>query len=471
MNRIIIFLFVSIGFCISQSNVNIRKVEQILSTEDQSLKGILSDPLFYPNSTDVFSFVRQLEDYRYLYIYTISQKKLTEVLTVEKSQELKISLNRNSSSQLIFNDQLNWRPNNKDDKKWFVFVSNGSEDNHDIYLSYLGKDMPIRLTKHPSIDNKPKWSPDGNSIAFITSRNGKGDIYLIQNINDIINNGDASDIKIKPLTLSPEEEVDIAWNYNPESYLLAYTKRVRFPEKNMETYQICLLDLLKKELNKPIVLTNDPSRHYTRPMWDPYDDTKLLYVGQSVEKDSPGHLYMAQFKWSEDKKLEGKLLEGHTQELFKNLYLKAAPVLWLPGGKAILCQENKEVLNFPVYIVNIDRWLNRRAAAVNYFENLHAKYPLISGFEAMQDNLLFSVQEGKFFKIYRAYIYGSDVGTTGAIIRLMENPNKSSFLWYYVGGPGVAGLGYLIYELFKDEENGNGNGNGKIGNPPSMPNE
>ena len=89
----------------------------------------------------------------------------------------------------------------------------------------------------------------------------------------------------------------------------------------------------------------------------------------------------------------------------------------------------------------------------------------------MQDNLLFSVQEGKFFKIYRAYIYGSDVGTTGAIIRLMENPNKSSFLWYYVGGPGVAGLGYLIYELFKDEENGNGNGNGKIGNPPSMPNE
>ena len=47
----------------------------------------------------------------------------------------------------------------------------------------------------------------------------------------------------------------------------------------------------------------------------------------------------------------------------------------------------------------------------------------------------------------------------------MENPNKSSFLWYYVGGPGVAGLGYLIYELFKDEENGNllrQNNNSKI---------
>ena len=469
MYRVILFLLVAIGYCVSQSNLNIRKVEQILSTEDQNLKGILSNPQFYPNSADVFSFVRQLEDSRYLYIYTISQKKLTEVLTVEKSQELKISLNKSINSQLVFNDQLDWRPGNQNDKRWFVFVSNGLEDNHDIYLSYVGNKKPIRLTKHPSIDNKPKWSPDGNSIAFITSRSAKGDIYLIQNINDIISNGDASDIKIKPLTVSPEEEVDIAWNYNPASYLLAYTKRVRFPEKNIETYQIYLTDLLQKELNKPIVVTNDPSKHYTRPMWDPYDDTKLIYVGQAIEKDSPGHLYMAQFKWSEDKKLEGQLLEGHTQELFKNIYLKAAPVLWLPGGKALLCQEDKETLNFPVYIINIERWLNRRAAAVNYFENLHVKYPLITGFDAIQDNLLFTVQEGKFFKIYRAHIYGSDVTTTGNVIRLMENPNKPSYLWYYVGGSGAAGLGFLIYEIFKGEENGNGNDNGEIGRPPSMP--
>ncbi len=52
-----------------------------------------------------------------------------------------------------------------------AFSWNGEkEDNWDIYLKVVGSSAtPLRLTSDPATDVRPKWSPDGNRIAFIRS--------------------------------------------------------------------------------------------------------------------------------------------------------------------------------------------------------------------------------------------------------------------------------------------------------------
>jgi len=52
-----------------------------------------------------------------------------------------------------------------------AFSWNGEkEDNWDIYLKVVGSSAtPLRLTSDPASDSRPKWSPDGNLIAFVRS--------------------------------------------------------------------------------------------------------------------------------------------------------------------------------------------------------------------------------------------------------------------------------------------------------------
>jgi TolB protein len=38
---------------------------------------------------------------------------------------------------------------------------------------------PVNLTKHPSQDTAPAWTPDGKKLAFVSTRNGGSDIYLM----------------------------------------------------------------------------------------------------------------------------------------------------------------------------------------------------------------------------------------------------------------------------------------------------
>ena len=38
----------------------------------------------------------------------------------------------------------------------------------------------INLTRHPSEDRIPAWSPDGNWIAFMSTREGNWNIYIME---------------------------------------------------------------------------------------------------------------------------------------------------------------------------------------------------------------------------------------------------------------------------------------------------
>jgi tol-pal system beta propeller repeat protein TolB len=56
-----------------------------------------------------------------------------------------------------------------------------------------------RLTRDPAEDCLPSWSPDGRRIAFISYRDGKGEIYVVDvdegNLRNLTNYPAANDIE------------------------------------------------------------------------------------------------------------------------------------------------------------------------------------------------------------------------------------------------------------------------------------
>jgi Tol biopolymer transport system component/DNA-binding winged helix-turn-helix (wHTH) protein len=66
-----------------------------------------------------------------------------------------------------------WAP----DSQWIVYASDAA-GNADLWKQRLGDPDPIRLTSSDSNETQPAWSPDGQSIAFRSERDGGG-LYVI----------------------------------------------------------------------------------------------------------------------------------------------------------------------------------------------------------------------------------------------------------------------------------------------------
>jgi dipeptidyl aminopeptidase/acylaminoacyl peptidase len=51
--------------------------------------------------------------------------------------------------------------------------------NSDIWIVPLSGGKPLRLTSSPKADYRPRWSPDGKRIAFISTRGGSSQVWMI----------------------------------------------------------------------------------------------------------------------------------------------------------------------------------------------------------------------------------------------------------------------------------------------------
>jgi len=453
-----IMLIVS-QFAFAQFSLKMKgKAQEILSGESKKLQGVLAKPKISPHSTRIFSFVRQLEDNRYLYIYNVSTRQLTEVAPVRRSEELEITPEKSKSRSQVFNDQLEWRPVlGRSGRQWFVFISNGAANNHDLYLGRAEGGSYIRLTDDPAIDSYPAWSPDGKSIAFVSARTGNGDLYIIEDVDAVIESGDPAKAKLIQLTQTMNLEISPRWNPNLQSRLLAYAKREDYQGGKIKTFQIRVLNLNGDRTN-PLKLTDQPSVDYSRPLWDPNDDSRLLYLGQSIEQKSPANLYISRVRWNENKELEATQLQGYNPEVFTEVRLNDTPVMLLTGSNAVLVQKDNQEQRYPLYSVNINRWEKGQRRATNYFEELHKAYPYISEYDMKDQALLFATQEGKFFKIFAAEIDGEDIVLLPTSNFVMKNPRGqggsgvSKPLWIAAGGGALVAGGIIIYLITRPDE-------------------
>jgi len=71
------------------------------------------------------------------------------------------------------------------DGKWIAYtisVPNLKENsfNSDIWLLPVSGGKSVQLTRSPKSDHSPRWSPDGEKIAFISTRDGTANLYIIR---------------------------------------------------------------------------------------------------------------------------------------------------------------------------------------------------------------------------------------------------------------------------------------------------
>jgi dipeptidyl aminopeptidase/acylaminoacyl peptidase len=70
------------------------------------------------------------------------------------------------------------------DGKWVAFQLTevelpSGERNTDVYLAPVAGGPPRRLTSHPKSDTRPRFSPDGRRLAFLSNREGSSQVYVL----------------------------------------------------------------------------------------------------------------------------------------------------------------------------------------------------------------------------------------------------------------------------------------------------
>jgi len=94
---------------------------------------------------------------------------------------------------------------------WSLSLSKGNTSaNSDIWMYEIESKTFYQFTWSPKSDNNPKWSPDSKSLAFLSSRGGESQVYLIT-----FRGGEAS-----PLTKSKTSVKDFEWS--PDGKTIAY---------------------------------------------------------------------------------------------------------------------------------------------------------------------------------------------------------------------------------------------------------
>jgi eukaryotic-like serine/threonine-protein kinase len=99
------------------------------------------------------------------------------------------------------------------DEQSFVYVGLG-EPQSDLFISDLDGNPVRRLTDDIAADNVPRWSPNGQYIAFLSDRSGKREIWRVRQ--------DGSELT-QMTDVSDQEVIDPVWS--PDSKRLLYQIR------------------------------------------------------------------------------------------------------------------------------------------------------------------------------------------------------------------------------------------------------
>lgn len=149
-----------------------------------------------------------------------------------------------------------------------LLFASARSGNWEIFLQAKPESEPRNLTRYPSVDRYPDWSPDRRELVFASDRNGSFDLYLL----------DADGNNLRLLTESPYPDTTPRWS--PQGIVFVSERE----DRNEELY---LIDPDTKALRR---LTQDPAADYD-PAWLP-DGSGCVFI--SLRSGKP-ELYRLSF--------------------------------------------------------------------------------------------------------------------------------------------------------------------------------
>ena len=116
-----------------------------------------------------------------------------------------------------------FRPSLSPDGQWALYYADTPDDlNAEIYAFNPTTHATVNLSQHAAHDWNPVWSPDGRQIAFVSTRDGNAEIYVVPFA--CAESGRCAS-QARRLTQSGGSDVDPTWS--PDSRRLAFIHEQR----------------------------------------------------------------------------------------------------------------------------------------------------------------------------------------------------------------------------------------------------
>ena len=195
------------------------------------------------------------------------------------------AMNADGSNQtnLTNNPSNDFWPRWSPDGQQMVFVSTRESNNVDIYVMNADGSGVTRLTTDPGHDTKPSWSPDGRRIAFISDRNGEFRNWIMEK-----QGGTWSSPMLIPVDAPT---YDFAWS--PDGLWLLFSARAS-GQINVGT-----TDIYKMNVQDGVAATNltqTPDSHENSPAWYPGEKIVFSNIADlfSMEPDGTARTTLTQ---------------------------------------------------------------------------------------------------------------------------------------------------------------------------------
>ncbi|MDB5349135.1 MAG: dipeptidyl aminopeptidase/acylaminoacyl peptidase [Planctomycetota bacterium] len=281
-----------------------------------------------------------------------------------------------------------------------------NKSNSDLWLVPVAGGEPKRLTTAPGADSHPRWSPDGKSIAFTSTRSGSSQIWLLS-----IDGGEAQQLTRLPIDVS-----EPIWS--PKGDKLAFAAEV-VPGKSPE--ETAKADKAKADAKSKV-------RVY---------DSLMIRHWASWDEGKKSHLFVCDARTGEAK----DLIPDWKVNVPPGPFGGSSDYAWSPDGKELAF--TSEPLKDHAWSTNTDIWTipaeggtakNRTAA--NKGADAQPSYCPIAKFRL----LAFVSQERAGFEADQWVLKLAAADQEPVDISKRIDRPVQSFVWY----PGIPGWNRLL---------------------------